>query len=496
MGIVQKQTIKGSVYSYFGVIIGFLNMGVLAPNIFTPEQIGLTQVLYSIAVILGQMGNLGFVDMSNRIFPWFRDKVTRNKGFFGLGLVITLAGTLLVTTLLVLNLDYVITSQSERSSLLADYAGLLPLMLVLIIWFTFFDNYVKILFNAVLGTFLRDLLTRILNLALIVLFFTRVINFDAYVFLYVLNQGAISVLVLIIYLIRKGEFSVGKFWRYIDRKMAGELARLAMYGLVAGMSGVALYSLDKFLVNYYLGLSAAGIYSISFYFATIIMIPSRSLAKIAIPVAADAWKRGDMSVIDNLYRKSCINQIVFSALLVAGILANIGNIYRILPEVYRGGEMVIILISLSNLVNNATGASISILGTSEYYRFHTWLMLLLTVLVVVTNALFIPAFGLTGAALASLVSVIITSALRIYVLYRKTGLWPYDRKAPLAILAAITAYLISLLIPELALIADIAIRSLLIGVLFFTAVYFLNLSDDLKGIADKVLMVIRNKIKG
>ncbi len=493
MGIVQKQTLKGLIYSYTGVLVGFLNMGILAPNIFSPEQIGLKQVIYSIAILLGQVGNLGFVEMSNRIFPWFRDSRNDNRGFFGLGLIITAAGTLFVVVLLLLNLDHVVASQTERSLLLEEHSGLIPLMLILIIWVTFFDNYVKVQFNAALGTLLRDLVVRIVNLLLIILFFSGVITFDAYMLLYVINQGLPSIVVLLIYLGRRGELAPGRFWLFVDRKMARQLLSLSAYGLVTGISAVALYALDKVLVNYYIGLEMAGIYTISFYFGTIIMIPGRSLAKIAIPVAADAWKRNDLFTIGDLYRRSCLNQVVVGSLLVTGIVANLDNIYRILPEAYAGGGAVIVLISISNFINNATGASVSILGTSAYYHYHTWLMLLLTILVVAANALLIPVMGLTGAALASVIAVVITSGLRVFIIYRKTGLWPYGWSVAAIIIISALIYAGSLLIPSMPLIPDIVLRSGVITLIFGAAIYYFRLSDDIRLIIDQAVAFIRER---
>jgi hypothetical protein len=69
-------------------------------------------------------------------------------------------------------------------------------------------------------------------------------------------------------------------------------------------------------------------------------------------------------------------------LLVAGIIGNLDNIYRILPPEYSGGEWIIILISLANFISNASGASLYIIGASEYYRYQTWLMLFLIVVIV------------------------------------------------------------------------------------------------------------------
>jgi O-antigen/teichoic acid export membrane protein len=493
MGIIQKQTLKGSIYSYAGVIIGFLNMGILAPRIFTSEQIGLTQVMLSIATIISQLGNLGFIDLSNRLFPWFRDSSNHNKGFLGLGLLITTAGTLIVTLLLIFNLDLVVNSYSEKVSLLNEYSALIPLLLILSIWFSFFDNYVKILYNAVLGTFLRDLLVRIFNLALILLFFFRIIDFDLYVLLYVLNQGLPPLIVLVIYMHRRSELVPGKFWLWMDRGMVRQIVSLSFYGIVVGISGIAISNIDKVLINYFMGLEEVGIYTISFFFATIIMIPGRSLGKIAIPVIADAWKRNDLKMISDIYSKSCLNQIAVGVLLVSGIIGNLNNIYRILPQEYSGGEWIIILISLANFVSNATGASIYILGSSEYYRYQTYLMLFLIALILLSNFLLIPAMGIEGAALASLISMIISSVLRVYLIYLKTGLWPFRMKDLLLILSGVIFTAASMLLPVLPVIPDILIRSSIIAIPFLGTVYYLNLSEEIRRMIDETIWLVRGK---
>ncbi len=493
MGIIQKQTLKGTAYSYIGVVIGFLNMGILYPRIFTTEQIGLTQVMLSIVTILSQLGNLGFVEMSNRIFPWFRDKLSGNRGFLGLGLLITLAGTIIVTVLLILNIDYVVYSNAERTSLLEEYSGYLPLLLTLTIWFTFFDNYVRLLYNAVLGIFLRDILYRILNLILIGLYFFKLIDFDGFILFFVLSQGLPQIITLIVWMARNNELTVGNFRSWIDRNMVRQLVSLSVYGLITGISGITVSNIDKYMINYHLGLDQAGIYAISFYFATIILIPGKSLGKIAAPVIADAWKREDVKTVADIYARSCINQIAIGVLLVVGIIANLHNIYRILPESYAGGEWIIILISLGNFVFVATGASIYVLGTSRYYKHQTWLMLFMILLVLSTNYFLIPAMGIEGAALASFVSLTIISAIRVYIIWIKIGIWPFRWENLALIGAGMAVFLLSQLIPRLPLIADIAVRSSFITLLFLAVVYYFNLSGEIKLMIDNLLNLLRKK---
>jgi O-antigen/teichoic acid export membrane protein len=86
-----------------------------------------------------------------------------------------------------------------------------------------------------------------------------------YVLLYVLNQGLPSLVVLIVWLVTKKEFVIGKFWLWIDRPMVKQLFSLSIYGFIVGLSGIAISNIDKFLIYYYIGLEPAGIYTISFF---------------------------------------------------------------------------------------------------------------------------------------------------------------------------------------------------------------------------------------
>jgi len=94
MGIVQKQTIHGTAWSYLGALLGFVNIILLSPKIFSAGEIGVVQLLLSFATMLAQFSSLGFINVINRLFPYFRDSRGRHHGFLALSLIITLAGFL------------------------------------------------------------------------------------------------------------------------------------------------------------------------------------------------------------------------------------------------------------------------------------------------------------------------------------------------------------------------------------------------------------------
>ena len=81
MGIVSRQTIKGSIYSYLGAFIGFVNVALLMPRLFATDQIGLVNILVALSTIFGQLGTLGMVNVTIRQFPYFRDEKNNHNGF-------------------------------------------------------------------------------------------------------------------------------------------------------------------------------------------------------------------------------------------------------------------------------------------------------------------------------------------------------------------------------------------------------------------------------
>jgi O-antigen/teichoic acid export membrane protein len=192
---------------------------------------------------------------------------------------------------------------------------------------------------------------------------------------------------------------------------------------------------------------------------------------------------------DNYYRSS-LNQFLIGSLLMVGIWGNIGNIVRILPPDYAVGRMVILFIGLAFLADMLTGTATFILANSKYFRFQTYYIIILVGLIIITNYLLIPVWGLTGAAVATLLSKIISNFMRFIILNRKFGLQPYNFKFVLIIAVSLAAYFAQYFIPESGnLYADIIIRSGIMSVVFIALTLGLNISPEVnerfKSLKDK-----------
>ena len=491
MGVIKRQTIRGSVYSYLGVLVGFFTTALIMPRLMSQEQIGLTAIFVAVSGLYSQFSTLGFTKVIERLFPYFRDADKNHNGFVFLSVAVGLVGFAISLISFFVLKPYIIESNLEKSPLFVKYIYYLIPLIFFRMFFLILDSYNKMLFDATTGTFLSDLLYRVGNLFLLIAYFFQLINFSQYIFgvVVVLSFPAVYLAGLLIY---RKQFNLQPNLPFIKPPLRKEMISLSFFGIISGLSAVALLNIDTIMLNEYFNLSVTGVYAISFFFGTIILIPSKALGKISSTIIADAWKDNDLKTIDDIYYKSSINQLFAALLLFILMVTNLHNIFKILPPEYGGGEWVIILIALSNLIVASTGVSVQIIGTSHKYKIQTYSMGVLVVLVVIFYMIFIPLWGMNGAALGSLLSVAGASLLRVFYLQRNMKLFPYRMVHLKCVAIGLLAFAVGKFIPIIDhFIIDLFIRCSAISVVFVSLSYAFRISDDLNQIADKFLKYLR-----
>ncbi len=494
MGVIAKQSVLGSIYTYAGAAVGFVSTGLLMPAFFSEEQVGLVNLLIAISLMFSQIGGLGFVGVITLLFPYFRNVEKKHNGILTLGFMFSIVGFLVVLIAFYFLKPYLIQSNYEKSILLEENIFYVPILFFFTILFSLFDTYNKVLYDTISGTFVKELLIRLFNLVLIVLFIFEIITFPQFVLLYVISNITPAIVLFVVIVLRKNLF-LGKISKELWQTHKIKIFKIALAWVIAGFSGIAIMNIDKFMVNYYLGLKAAGIYSISFFFGVLIIMPSRALRKISSIVIAGAWKKNDLETISKVYYKSSINLLLIALFIFFGIWLNIDNIFRIIPK-YSSGKHVVLFIALANVIDMASGVSTVIITNSKYYRVGAYLMLFTIIVVVFFNILLIPSFGITGAALASLFAIFAVYFIRFIFILKQFKLQPYNINHVKIIILAITSYGIAYFIPLFSnLYIDVVIRSMGLIIIFGSLTYISKASDDFQVIVMKVLSKIKSIIK-
>ena len=171
MGVIKRQTIRGSVYSYLGVVVGFFTTALIMPKLMSQEQIGLINVLVAVSALYSQFSTLGFTNVTARLFSYFRDKDRNHNGFAFLAVAVGLVGFIISLASFFILKPFIVESNIDDSPLLVQYIYYLIPLIFFRMFFLLLDTYNKMLFDATTGTFLSDLLYRIGNLVLLIAYY-------------------------------------------------------------------------------------------------------------------------------------------------------------------------------------------------------------------------------------------------------------------------------------------------------------------------------------
>ncbi|NJO89911.1 MAG: hypothetical protein HC831_13905 [Chloroflexia bacterium] len=167
-------------------------------------------------------------------------------------------------------------------------------------------------------------------------------------------------------------------------------------------------------------------------------------------------------------------------LVFIGLWANIDNIFEVITEKYISGKNAILILGIAYIFEMATGASNNIIAVSKHYKYLTWFVAGMLVLAVVSNLIFIPLYQVTGVALATAITTIGFTLLKVGFIYKKFGIQPFNMKFLYVTLIGSFVYGTSIFIPAFDnYIFDIIIRSAFISIFYFVVLFLTRVSADL-----------------
>ncbi|MCD0487545.1 oligosaccharide flippase family protein [Pedobacter sp. MC2016-14] len=485
MGIIQQQTIKGTFYSYMGVLIGFLSVSLVQPHVLSPEQVGLIGLLTSFSMLFAQLSLLGF-NATARIFPYFRDSKNADNGYLGLACRVSLVGFALFCIAAYLFKDQIVQQKHSGSRLFTTYYWYLIPLTFFTLLFNILELYSRLLYDTTTSRILREFTKRIFILIALLLLLFSSVSFEVFMWVWLLSN-ILPTGIIAYRLYSRGQLSFQINVKFINGPIQKQLVQLSFFGILTGASPIIIDNIDKYMINEKFGLANTGIYTLAFAFATIISLPARSLYSIAYTVIAEAWKNDDRKEISTVYQKSCISQLISTLFLFLLIWGNIHNIYAVLPPEYASGKYVIFFIGLGYLIDSSTGVNGVILATSRFYKYDSFFNVALIGVTIAANLIFIPLYGITGAAIASAITLFTFNFARYLFILLLFKMQPYTYKTPLAIIMSVLAYFIVNAIPPMAnFIIDSILRFGLITLLFGGAVYYLRLSEDINGLINNL----------
>jgi len=488
MGIIQRQSIKQSIVNYLAVAIGFVNVFIYTTT-FTTSQLGFYQVLMSTAAMIVPFVQLGSNNLNIRYFPQFKNEDNKHNGFLFLVLIYPFIGFLLFLIIAFIFKDTIVGWYIEDNAAYVHYfhygVYLVLILSVISVLGTYSSNFKRIVVPAIFN----NLLVKIAVPLLAILFYFEYLSFEGFIQAVVV-LFMVVLLLLLGYVNWLGQLHLKPNFKLLNKGILAEMVNFQGYTLLVGMGSILATRIDLFMVATLLGWSYGGVYSIVLIISQVIEIPKQAIASIINPIISEAWKKNDLAHIDELYKKSALNQLIAGIFIFIGIWLSIDDLFSLIPngEDYRSGKMVILILGIAKLVDMAAGVNGIIITYSKYFRFNFYAILVLAVLNVVNNYLLIPIYELNGAALATLFSVFIFNLVKLIYLKMKIGLQPFTWKTLWVIVIGLVSYFVVTLIPTVEpIFLNMFVKSVAVTVLYGALIVGLNVSEDINGIVNNGL---------
>ena len=427
MGIVVRQSIKGTIVNYVGAFVGFLTTFFILTNYLTEEEIGLTRVLLDAAVLVAALAQLGTSASIVRYFPYFKNKEKKHNGFLGFSVLIPFAGAVFFCTLYVLFRQPIVHFFSQNSALFLEYFYYVIPLAVFFIYIGVFETYSSVLQRIVVPRFIREVGIRVMAIVVYLLWAFRIVTFDQFILLFVLTYGIAAILNLL-YVLALKDYSFKPNFSAAKKPLRKNFYYYTAFLFMAAIGGTITAKIDTFMVSSMMGLKFTGIYTIAYFMAAIIDIPFRSLSAISMPIISGHLKSKDYGKVQDLYKKVSLNQLIAGSLLFVLIWINVDSIFAILPngDRYVSGKYVVLFIALSRLVDSGFNFGLSILSLSKYYYYYLFFIFFLSALTIGTNFIFIPQYGISGAAFSTFLAFVIYNLLVMFIVYKKMKITPFS----------------------------------------------------------------------
>lgn len=492
MGVIAKQSIKGTIVTYLGVAVGFLTTFFVITRFLTAEEIGLARVLIDAATLFIGLAQLGTNTSILRFYPYFKSAEREEHGFFFWTIVVPMLGFLLVALLFMICYTPLSHWFGEKSPLFVNYYYLVLPLAFFMLYQTVFETNANVRMHIVVPRAVRELLTRVGLLVVYLLYAFDVLKMDGFVWS-LIGVYALAALCNAVYLFSLGGVSLKPDFAYLrhNRPIVRKYLLYTAFLILSAVVSVLAPTLSSFFITAQMGLNYTGIFAIATYMAVMVSIPYRSLTAIASPQMSMAIKNDNRAEAGTLLAQVSGNLLLIGGLILAVIWVNIDIIFAILPNgaTYAVARRTVLLLGLGQLFVATFQFALTTLSYSRFYPLSLLFSFVLTALALVLNNLFIPRWGMDGAALATLIADVSYYALAVIAVRLILGCRILTRRHVLTILLLVLLFAANRLCVQYMPVTNIwlsgLLRSLLIVIAAWGA-YRLKLSPEINEVLHRV----------
>lgn len=479
MGIVLKQTFKNTIITYLGFALGAANALFLYTNFLTDEYYGLVGVILSTSAILMPLMAFGVHNTLVKFYSSFE----KTDGFLTLMVFLPMAIIIPLAAFAYFANSTIGEFLAHKNAIVKDYVWYIFLIGLAMAYFEVFYAWSRVHLKSVFGNFMKEVFVRLGIAALLFLVYFDTISTELFL------KAMVGLYLLRMIIMKIYAYSLKRL--RLDFNLPENVREIVIYSgliILGGSAAVVLLEVDKFMINQYIEIEQVAYYAVAVHIATVIIAPSRAMHQITYPMTAELLNKSNLTGLKELYQKSSLTLFIVSGLVFLMVMHNLDDLYLMIPEAYRGGFFVVLMIGLAKLYDSLLGCNNAILFNSEYYRMVLWLGVFLAAMTILFNMWLIPRYGMDGAALATFLAIFIYNSGKLGYVKAKFNMWPFTKESlkVFGLIVVVGALFFALQFPFHPLV-NILLKLILMTAMYVGILYRFKISEDVFGALKKFL---------
>jgi len=405
MATYTKRLLKGSTFlilmSLLGAFIGYFTRIILARNL-TPAEYGLFYSVFAFISFFLFFRDLGLNQALVKYIPEFLVKKKYNdiKTAITSVFVWQLISSALFSILLFMFSDSLAQHYFKDSA-----ASFIIKIFILYIIFSMIFLLLQSIFQGfqrmVLFSFIEPLRVIVMFILILILFKLGSRLF-APVYAFTLSWILMSLLLFPFFL---KLFNIFKYRIIHFAEVTRTMFAFGLPVLLTSVGARVIARIDTIMLTYFTTLEEVGIYNVVLPSALLFLFFADSISAVALPIISELWTKNDIQKLRDwltvIYKYSFVFIIpfLFSLFVFPELFINV-----FFGKDYVGGAMTLQILLIGTLFLSITRLTTTTLVGIGKPALVTKLFVIAAIMNIILNLLFIPSFGIEGAAFATMLS--------------------------------------------------------------------------------------------
>ncbi|ETN95797.1 flippase [Zhouia amylolytica] len=222
-------------------------------------------------------------------------------------------------------------------------------------------------------------------------------------------------------------FSVGLYWKKLyshKTPVSNKTKELFKSGrpflLITGV-GVIASSIDSVMIGWLSGTRDVGLYSVASRVALLTVFFLQVTNSALSPKLAALYAGNEIEEMNKMVQKVTLGLWVIGLLPLIFFFVFGTDVLSLWGHEFKEGYLILVVLSIGQFVNIATGASGLILMMCGYEKLHAYISILSVILNIILNYILIQSYGALGAAIGTAISIAFINIAKTVLAKRYIG---------------------------------------------------------------------------